>query len=183
MLGFRYVFLPSKNNICNAISPERLAWFTRNFAQILTFTWPTIHLLWVTWSEQFCFLSNPAFLKNGIKCLFITWQKIYLWWNDLHQKEHLCAKFRRIPRQKIFQPKKHQRAGNLGRPKLPAQVAGQSCRPKLPAKVAGQSCWPKLPYKCIVWMWLKECMYEYMKNKQKEWPPATRPFLLFSIKP
>jgi hypothetical protein len=25
-------------------------------------------------------------------------------------------------------------------------------------------------------------MYEYIKNKQKEWPPATRPFLLFSIK-
>ncbi len=23
-------------------------------------------------------------------------------------------------------------------------------------------------------MWLKECMYEYMKNKQKEWPPATK---------
>ncbi len=30
MLGFRYVFLPSKDDICSAISLERLAWFTPN---------------------------------------------------------------------------------------------------------------------------------------------------------
>ncbi len=33
--------------------------------------------------------------------------------------------------------------------------------------------------KCIVWMWLNECMYvcykKNMKNKQKEWHPATKP--------
>ncbi len=41
----------SKVDICNAISPERLAWFMRNFAQILIFTWPTSlvsHLIWAT---------------------------------------------------------------------------------------------------------------------------------------
>jgi hypothetical protein len=86
-----FVFWAIPAILKNDISPERLAWFTRNFAQILIFTWPTIHLLWVTWSEQLCFLSNSAILKNGIsperlagftrnfeQILIFTWPTIHL---------------------------------------------------------------------------------------------------------
>ncbi len=40
--------------------------------------------------------------------------------------------------------------------------------------------------KCIVWMWLNECMYvikKNMKNKQKEWHPATKPLIFFPLTP
>jgi hypothetical protein len=39
-------------------------------------------------------------------------KKCVKWWNDLHLKVHLHTKFRKIPRQKIFQPKKFQRCSS-----------------------------------------------------------------------
>ncbi len=128
----------------------------------LTVTMPKLQQSWVLK------LTKPA-LFDTVKS---EKRQMKQWWKKYYKKSPLiwCGVAQLVARRLAVRQARVRFSARHHREGLPTELSSDEEMERGPSE------WWRIN---VLYEWLNECMY--MKNKQKEWHPATKPYIIFEL--